>query len=311
VVGGGACSEASPLPLPGRELPTKERSSLSSLVQEARPSVSGNGGPPRRSRPGVLARWPFAREQRTPCSGLQLILVAALGQALHLPPWLERRPASRCLLRLTHSCTPRVPPYAVRFAPQFEAKPKGRASELPGAHFFTEACRRGVSKRSYPASCMDQFTQGRGRCEHGQLWRPCPSSERNFSRARKRSSKGWVFLDSRVLNNTTRRVTLPPPPSGMRGGTGEGRSEHQEAEAREPYDASSPRRTRMHLLAALSRWILELAFRVHALGFPPPADRVVVPPVHLLVGGFAVKLRYGGPHARHLQALPAPATIPV
>jgi hypothetical protein len=39
----------------------------------------------------------------------------------------------------------------------------------------------------------------------------------------------------------------------------------------------------------------------------------VVSPVRLLVGGFAVKLRYGGPHARrrHVQALPTPATKPV
>jgi hypothetical protein len=116
-----------------------------------------------------------------------------------------------------------------------------------------------------------------------------------------------------VLNYTAHRVAPPPPPSGMRGGTNEGRSEHQEAKAREPYDVSSPRRTRMHLLAALSGWILELAFRVHALVPLPSADRVVVPPMRLLIGRLAVKFRYGGPHARrqHLQALTAPATIPI
>jgi hypothetical protein len=59
--------------------------------------------------------------------------------------------------------------------------------------------------------------------------------------------------------------------------------------------------------------VLELAFRVHALGPLPPADRVVVPPVRLLSGGFAVELRYGGPYARRrcLQALTAPTTKPV
>src|SRR5215216_3010890 len=40
-----------------------------------------------------------------------------------------------------------VSPFSVRFAPQFEARPKGRASELPGARLSTEACGGGLLRR--------------------------------------------------------------------------------------------------------------------------------------------------------------------